>query len=60
MILLLMACELGLEPMCCPPDKEPFPDASHPEPPRPEVDVMDTAAPDKNICIISVDFDSIT
>jgi len=55
MILLALACTLGLEPWCCPPDKDPL----QPPPPRPEIDVMDTANPDQNICIISADFDGI-
>jgi len=38
MMLLLAACELGLEPWCCPPDKE----RPSPAPTRPEGDVMDT------------------
>ena len=59
MILLTLTCSLGLEPWCCPPDKEPLPDSSQPEAPRPEIDAMDTANPDHNVCIISADFDGI-
>ena len=59
MILLLLACNLGLEPMCCPPDKVPLPDSPGPSHPIPEVDAVDTANPDHNVCIISADFDGI-
>jgi hypothetical protein len=55
----LLACNLGLEPMCCPPDKVPLPDSPGPSHPIPEVDAVDTANPDHNVCIISADFDGI-
>ena len=58
-MILLLACTLGLEPFCCPPDKDISSDPSQPGAPRPEVDVLDTANPDHNVCIISADFDGI-
>jgi hypothetical protein len=58
-MIMLMTCVLGLEPLCCPPDKEPLPDVPQDALPRPETDVLDTANPDHNACVIPGPFDGI-
>ena len=50
MILMLLACDLGLDPMCCPPDK------SRPSKDRgPIEEYMWEAAAYENVCIAPLD-----
>jgi len=58
-LMIILTCAIGLEPLCCPPDKEPLPEPPGPALPRPEVDANDTANPDQNVCIIPGAFDGI-
>jgi hypothetical protein len=54
MVILLCACELGLEPFCCPPPRAGEGEEGT-DTPQPFLESMDTGNPHKNVCIISPD-----